>query len=159
MKNIFTLLILIMSFSTYGQLVIEKKPEKKEIGNLSNVLRLSQYDDGTYVFIYRNYEYEHLVEMEYFTMEETGNDLETLYVLINNMIVEKPEDYLTLKLGDDHEIVIGYRPNSFGVVISHYEGGHYTGRTLSLNTKRLDKLFGKPKRSLREAKTPLPMPE
>lgn len=151
MKHI-TLLLLFISTVSFAQLTEVKEAETKEIGRSSYHISLTKIGDDMYSFVYNNNEYKSITDIQSFQIIETGNDIESFYKILNNFIIDKPNYTKKFEVYNGDTILLSYSKTYRGVRIIHYSGGYKKGETVALNTKDIDLLFGKPKRTFKEAK-------
>lgn len=154
MKNITLLLLILFTTSLSAQLKVLEKPDKVDVGSTLNFY-LEKYNDDTYVFTYRNQRYPAIYEYDSFQIVETGNDIETLYKILNNALIDRNTEGIRLEVGNSDKLSIVHTSKltmNGGVIIYHYSNGLEVGHTIAMNSKELDKLFGKKVRSFRKAK-------
>lgn len=152
MKNITLLLLIAFTTTSFSQLTEVKETESIEIGRSGYNISLHKIGDDMYSFVYSNNEYKSITDIQSFQIVETGNDIESFYKILNNFIIDKPKDIKKFEVYNGDSILLSYSNAYRGVRIIHYSGGYKKGETVALNTKDIDLLFGKPKRTFKEAK-------
>lgn len=147
-----TLLVLLIATTTVAQISKIETPERILIG-LTKILGTPQItiekSNDTYIFTYKDVNYQQLNEYKSFSFKDEDGAFESLYEMIVEGLKSPPKEDIMLELPND--IVWLHFSKSMGkpyVEFHHAVDKHVEvlGKSTWLNKKKLDKLFGKKKK-------------
>lgn len=143
MKVLVILLMIFLSEKSFAQLEVKKNPEKVVIGKSGdNELYYHIWEgDTNYVIMFRDQQYQQLIQIESFSFTNHMGELDGLYDAIKTVFLpenKKNKDYsLSITLNSQDIYIANFM--SRGAYIRTKDG------LLYLNEKQTDKLFGKAK--------------
>ncbi len=146
-KSILILIAICVQFMAYGQLNIVDVEEGETIGTVKPMgqffFELKQYNNNTVKLLYKNAEYETIVDIKEISFKNENDEVEELYNTLLKGIQKKENN--TQRIFFKNESVDLHFSRYGGVEIYHYVGDNalFVGRSYALTKKRLDKLFGK----------------
>lgn len=145
MKQFILPFLLILSLASSGQITREEPVEKTVIGSLRPAgkflaeLSFSIIEgDTVYSIMYRNLEYESLVDIQSIIFDGSDGVLDTMYNIIAEVFETKKK--ISFVLGEDRVQVYFHSTMGIKYVNVWGERGYF-----NLTRKQLDKLFGKTK--------------
>lgn len=150
MKNTLTAILLAVSILSFGQLEVNKTIDKKTIGEHSfageTYVQLFEYSDSSMLFLYRDMNFQQLVEYKSFSFKNIDGTLDSLYNIIIKGLEDQPDDAIILNIGKDGDRLAITFQKSLGVRsfrIAHYNKAGVRGEVKYMTKKHLVKLFGK----------------
>ena len=148
MKCVLLFTVMLTSVAGRSQIEIKKKEPKVIMGTIKVVgsIQAQLYyriveEDTLYTLLFRNQEYQQLVDYSSVTFSAEDNTLKKLYDILKSVFTEenkKNKEYkVKLKLGETEVIISNFRIMGGTSVMFFTSDGYIT-----LTEKQVDKLFG-----------------
>lgn len=146
MKISILIFSLFISSVAFCQIEVKTSPKKFTVGTIkrtgTELFGEVIDNDTTYVLMYRNAEYQHIIDFRSISFTNEDNTLEQFYKLLKSVFLDenvKNKEYkVEFKLGDKDVSVSNFR------MMGTSQSMFVTPRGYALfNEKEIDKLFGK----------------
>lgn len=145
---ILTISILLTTVNSLAQLNIAPKGYSILIGkhlymNASQIELLKDTLNGSYIFYYKDAEYQKLQDWKTFTInnEKSTNQL---YELCTKMITDKSNESISIELEDKTTLIVSYTKSWKGITFSLYNSaGTKSSTAPPMKQTNLNALFGK----------------
>lgn len=143
-KNLFIIALFTISTNIYSQIKVLKNNELLPVGKIETVGLFKREND--YTFTYQDINNANLNNYRSFSFKNINSDLENLYEIIQNSLIELPQSDIILDFPKDliHlHFERNYGENTVQFIHFINKNRKYVGKSHFLTKKEVDKIFGK----------------